>query len=219
MSGSMQARLSINRENFSEQGMNTRWLRWGTYALVPVWLAGMVFAFCFFQGKNQRVYLAVNQPDKPLRIQTNKLTVAHLWDADCICSRFNAGHVQALIRKYKKQGVAFVIVPRVPAGKDEQSIVADVHRRFGDVRVEPGWYQKLVAYMPAAPAAAVFDQTGRASYTGPYSSDLYCSANSDGFVEKVLDKMLAGKQKTEFITPVVSGCFCPSDRSRNQKNI
>jgi len=199
--------------------MNNRWLRWGTYALVPVWLIGMVIAFWFFQGKTQRVYLAVNQPETPLRVKTNRVTVAHLWDADCICSRFNAGHVQELIRKYQKQGVEFVIVPRVPAGKDAQSVIAEVHRRFGNIRVEPGWYRKLVAYMPETPSAAVFDQTGQASYTGPYSASLYCSASSDGFVEKVLDKMLSGKQESGFITPIVSGCFCPSDRSGKENKI
>jgi len=179
----------------------------------------MVFAFWFFQGKNQRVYLAVTQPEAPLRIQANKVTVAHLWDAECICSRFNAGHVQALIKKYQKQNVEFVIVPRIPTGKDEKAVIADVHRRFGDVRVEPGWYQKLVAYLPATPAAAVFDRTGRARYTGPYSADLYCSANSDGFVEKVLDKILSGKKKSRFITPIVSGCFCPTNRVQKQNRI
>jgi hypothetical protein len=199
--------------------MDSRWLRWSVYALIPVWLVGMVFAFWFFQGKTQRVYLAVDQPKEPLRIQTNKLTVAHLWDADCICSRFNVGHVRDLIEKYKKQGVEFVIVPRVPNGEDTQSIVAEVQKKFGNVRVEPGWYRKLVAYMPETPAAAVFDRTGRASYTGPYSSALYCSASSDGFVEKVLNKMLSGKQKTGFITPIVSGCFCPSDRGGTQNRI
>ena len=199
--------------------MNTRWIRWSVYALVPVWLVGMGFAFWFFQGKNQRVYLAVNLPEAPLQIHTNKLTVAHLWDADCICSRFNVGHVQALIRKYGKQGVEFVIVPRVPNGKNVQAVVADVHERFGNVRVEPGWYSKLVAYMPATPAAAVFDETGKASYAGPYSADLYCSPSSDGFVEQVLDKMLSGKQETGFFTPIVSGCFCPTDREKNQNSI
>jgi hypothetical protein len=201
------------------QGMNTRWVRWGAYALVPVWLVGMVVAFWYFQGKNQRVYLAVNQPEAPLRIKTNKLTVAHLWDTDCICSRFNAEHVQELIKKYKKRGVEFVIVPRIAADSDVQSVMEDIHQRFGDVRVEPGWYQKLVAYMPAAPAAAVFDKSGKASYTGPYSSDYFCSPSSNGFVENVLDQMLTGKKKTEFITPIVSGCFCPSDRTQKQNRI
>jgi len=199
--------------------MKTRWLRWGVYALVPVWLVGMVFAFWFFQGKNQRVYLAVNQPEAPLRIHTNNLTVAHLWDADCICSRFNVGHVRALISKYRKLGVEFVIVPRVPDGKNVQAVVADVHERFGNVRVEPGWYRKMVAYMPAAPSAAVFDKSGKASYTGPYSADLYCSPGSDGFVEKVLNRMLSGKQETGFITPIVSGCFCPTDQAKKQNRI
>lgn len=199
--------------------MNSRWIRWGVYALVPVWLVGMVFAFWFFQGKNQRVYLAVNQPKEPLRIQTSHLTVAHLWDADCICSRFNVGHVRELIEKYKTHGVEFVIVPRVPKGENAQTVIEEVHQKFGDVRVEPDWYRKLVAYMPETPAAAVFDQTGRASYTGPYSSALYCSASSDGFVEKVLDKMLSGKQETGFITPIVSGCFCPSDQGEKENRI
>jgi len=199
--------------------MKTRWIRWGAYALVPVWFAAMVAAFWYFQGKHQRLYLAVEQPSAPLQIQISRLTVAHLWDADCVCSRFNSGHVQALIRKYRAQGVDFVIVPRLRDGADRAAIFKDIRERFGEVRIEPGWYDQLAAYIPAAPAAAVFDSDGRASYTGPYSADLYCSASSDGFVEKVLNRMLSGKKKQQFITPIVSGCFCPTVRQVKSKEV
>lgn len=187
--------------------------------MVPVWLVGTVFAFWFFQGKHLRMYLPVEVPATPLQVQTSRLTVAHLWDANCICSRFNSGHVQALIKRYRQQGVDFVIVPRLTPGEDLALVSEEIRSRFGDVRIEPGWYEKLSRYMPAAPAAAVFDQTGRASYIGPYSSDLYCSSGSEGFVEDVLNEMLSGKKRQQFITPIVSGCFCPTTRDHEQHKV
>jgi len=199
--------------------MIAHWMRWGVYALVPVWLVGMAFSYWFFQGQHQRMYLTLEQPESPLTIAANKVTVAHLWDAACICSKFNSAHVRALIKKYRQLGVDFVIVPRMHKGDDLQTVFTDIRNRFGSVRIEPGWYAKLSSYIPAAPAAAVFDQTGQASYIGPYSADLYCTSGNDGFVEKALNGMLASKNKRKFITPVVSGCFCPTGPKHESQRI
>jgi len=119
-------------------------------------------------------------------------------------------HVQDLIKEYQSKGVEFVIVPRLDSKLNINTVVADIRKKFGNVRIEPSWYKKLTQYMPAVPSAAVFNKEGKAMYTGPYSASLFCTPNPDGFVEKVLNKMLAKKAKSEFITPIVSGCFCPN---------
>jgi hypothetical protein len=63
-----------------------------------------------------------------------------------------------------------------------------------------------LSWIPATPAALVFDAAGKLVYFGPYSDSARCGA-SGGFVERVLDSALRG-QSMRTQPFYGSGCFC-----------
>lgn len=214
------------QESASQPPHRRRRALWAS-ALVGVWLAGSAFGFWWYSAKDLRSFVATAQlgaqrfdgaalsAELEAAITTHRdnhaqvadpPTVLHFWDPDCPCSRFNQSHVRQLAEHYRAAGVRFLVLDRRTAAPlDPQRLEAS----FGpDVAAFAG--RELVAgelAIPASPAAAVFDGTGRLAYFGPYSEGAACLAGNGDFVERTLDKLLAGERPREMNTTAF-GCFC-----------
>ncbi|WP_263144556.1 DUF6436 domain-containing protein [Pseudomonas sp. RIT-PI-AD] len=125
------------------------------------------------------------------------IRVVHFWDPACPCNVGNQQHLAELIEGFAPQGVAFYAVQRPGS-----------HGRL------PANLKALVALdrlpgmegLPASPAVAIWDRSGRLAYFGPYSQGAICtSANS--FIEPVLQALLADRPVNAANT-LAQGCFC-----------
>ncbi|ALP51907.1 hypothetical protein Tel_01455 [Candidatus Tenderia electrophaga] len=186
-------------------------------SLVAGWLVFTAVAFWWFQLKDVRPFAPSSEnravffrADALLQrlgslvedAPTGRITVVHFWDPDCACSRFSDAHVAELIQAYGSRGVAFIVVPRAVAARDE------ARRRAVELFGAPVTVAAMDDLaMPSSPAAAVLDAAGRLVYFGPYSNGAVCGAGGDAFVEKALDKALAG-DTAQVLNMAAVGCFC-----------
>ena len=194
----------------------------GTFAwiAVAVWLFGTAGAFWFFELRDWRPFAVqsvrlfeidgVAQTQLWFRTHIGvdaqasgnaKLTFVHLYNPDCRCDAYTEQHLQRLINRYQSRGVRFV---------------AALNSRFANrptpahplgLRVVASTDGYLAAAgMNTAPAALIFDASGRLIYYGPFSDSAWCGSDG-GLVEPVLDRALAGLAPIGNV-PVVRGCFC-----------
>ena len=171
-------------------GAMTRHARYLLPAVVAVWAAGTAGAFWALALKDRR----------PL-------------DPDAVAAYFDAGRVapaaEAWLRARTPPAAgAATVVHVLPAGCSctpaagrhvERIEAAYRGRHVAFARGRPDW-------VPAAPAALVFDAAGRLVYFGPYSDEADCGTRS-GFVERALDALLAGRPASP-PRPLGIGCFC-----------
>ncbi|WP_439887105.1 DUF6436 domain-containing protein [Pseudomonas sp. MBLB4123] len=125
------------------------------------------------------------------------IRLVHFWDPACPCNVGNQQHLGELIDQFAPRGVAFYAVQkagsrgRLPAGLEKLQALPTL----------PG-----VAHIPASPAVAIWDRSGRLAYFGPYSEGLTCNA-SNSFIEPILEALAAGRAVDASNTLAV-GCFC-----------
>jgi hypothetical protein len=105
------------------------------------------------------------------------VTVVAVYARGCDCNRATREHASRIAARYASRQVVVVDAPAETAPVD------------------------------AAPAALVFDANGRLAYYGPYSDDAFCGAGRDGFVERTLDALLAGR-RTPLAPVTATGCYC-----------
>lgn len=170
-----------------------------TGGLLLVWLAGLVWAFWWFEGRYLKPFerpayfqgLAV-QPPFPV----GQIQVVHVWQSGCPCNAGHEGYVADMTARFAAQGVAFARSglagpAALPAGLKELP--------FWPIPEEwAGW--------PGAPAIAIWDARGQLAYVGPYSDGAHCNTESS-FVEPVIRTLLDGRSVNITTQDTVS-CLC-----------
>ena len=99
----------------------------------------------------------------------------HFWDPACPCNVGNQQHLGELIEHYAPQGVEFYALQK--PGSHGQ--LPDNLRQMKILSSLPGADQ-----IPATPAVAIWDRSGKLAYFGPYSEGLTCNA-SNSFIEPI----------------------------------
>jgi hypothetical protein len=167
-----------------------RLARWFLPAVVAVWAAGTCGAFWALALTDRR----------PL----DPAVVAAYFDAESA-----APAAEAWLRARAPLDRAAVTVVHVATEGCSCNPAVNRHlerieaaygkRRVAFIRARPDWVK-------AAPAALVFDAAGRLAYFGPYSDAADCGT-SNGFVERTLEALLAGRPAPP-LRPLGVGCFC-----------
>ncbi|MEH6563773.1 MAG: DUF6436 domain-containing protein [Halopseudomonas sp.] len=177
-----------------------RWLRRTvTLLLLLVWLAGLVWAYWWFEARYVRSFerpaffqgVPVAPPFAPGHIQ-----VLHVWQAGCPCSAGHEAYVGDMTRRFAAQGVQFA-----RAGQRSAAGLT------GELAALPYWpLPASWENWPGAPAIAIWDASGELAYVGPYSDGAHCTAGSS-FVEPVVQALLAGR-KVDITRQDSVACLC-----------
>lgn len=130
----------------------------------------------------------------PAVLPNNQAHFIHFYSPDCPCSRFNAQHIQSLIRSYG-DSVSFVII--VPT----QASVRKAASEFGaDLTIIPdpeGIIAKACGVY-STPQAAIIDHTGKLFYRGNYNRSRYCTTKATNFAELSLVALLNNQPSPAF---------------------
>lgn len=175
-------------------------------SLLALVCAGVLWAaYDWFQGRYLRAFsshTAVFSGD-PLRLPTElagpgAVRLVHFWDPACPCNVGNQQHLAELIEHYAPLGVEFYAVQKPGThGQLPGTLSALKH-----LDTLPGAEQ-----IPASPAVAIWDRSGKLAYFGPYSEGLTCNA-SNSFIEPILQALNEGRAVDATHTLAV-GCYCP----------
>ncbi|WP_434457468.1 thiol-disulfide isomerase [Stutzerimonas urumqiensis] len=125
------------------------------------------------------------------------IRLVHFWDPACPCNVGNQQHLAELIERYAGRGVAFYSLRKAAEGAPD---IAPLPGLQPLARLE-GAHQ-----LPASPAVAIWDTTGRLVYVGPYSEGAVCTS-SNSFIEPILESLLQGRPVSATHS-LASGCFC-----------
>ena len=175
-------------------------------SLLALLCAGVLWAaYDWFQGRYLRAFsehTAVFSGD-PLRLPDTlagpgAIRLVHFWDPACPCNVGNQQHLSDLVEHYGPKGVEFYAVQK--AGSHGQLPSTLSHLKT--LTVLPGSEQ-----IPASPAVAIWDRSGKLAYFGPYSEGLTCNA-SNSFIEPILQALDEGRAVSATHTLAV-GCYCP----------
>jgi len=187
-------------------------IRLVVWVLVPAWLGGTAWLFWVFGVRDMRPFTDDPRPFVQLQrdealpaglaqllrdvAEPGRPTVIEFRDTGCGCARFNAPHVARIREHYDALGVRFVTVE---AGSGQGP---------GEPRLQ-SLPRKLSEWLPitASPAALVLDGRAQIAYFGPFSVGAGCLTGSGEFVERALDRVLAGRHAQQF-NVLDSGCYC-----------
>lgn len=149
----------------------------GIYWAKQSYLAPHENYFAYFQHSNIK--------DIPATVSKGQITVVHLIDNECPCSRFSEPHIKTLESQFE-QDTTFYRWPNLPQA---------IHSALAENTI------------PASPAVAIWSQEGKLSYFGPYSSGVFCGEGED-FVERILVELNNGHE-IRLVNHDALGCFCP----------
>ncbi|SDS49202.1 hypothetical protein SAMN05216271_2041 [Halopseudomonas sabulinigri] len=178
-----------------------------TLLLLLVWLAGLVWAYWWFEARyiksfERPAYFAgeaVAPPFAPGHVQ-----VLHVWQSGCPCSAGHESYVDEMTQRFSAQGVQFA-----RAGQRTTEGLTD------GLKALPYWpIPEVWAGWPGAPSIAIWDAQGNLAYVGPYSDGAHCTTDSS-FVEPVVQALLAGR-KVSITRQDAVACLCdldPDERS------
>jgi hypothetical protein len=181
------------------------------WLLLPIWLGSTAWLFWVFQIRDMRPF--TDDPRPFVRLQgesgtpdglarllrqladPGRPTVVHFLDPDCRCSRFNAPHVERIRERFEARGVRFLTVEAGRPAATDPAMTA-LPRKLAE------WLP-----IPASPAAMVLDGQSDIVYFGPFSVGAGCLTGSGDFVERTLERVLAGDRGRHF-NVLDSGCYC-----------
>jgi len=175
----------------------------GLLALVcatVLWLA-----YDWFQGRFLRAFSehtalfegdALKLPDS--LAGPGAIRLVHFWDPACPCNVGNQQHLAELIEQYAPQGVAFYSVQK-PGSHGQLPATLN---QLKALQTLPG-----AERIPASPAVAIWDRSGKLAYFGPYSEGLTCNS-SNSFIEPILQALREDRPVDATHTLAV-GCYCP----------
>ena len=175
-------------------------------SLLAIVCAGVLWAaYDWFQGRYLRAFsehTAVFSGD-PLRLPDDlagpgNIRLVHFWDPACPCNVGNQQHLTEMVEQFGPQGVEFFAVQK--AGSQGQ--LPATLRNLKTIAVLPGAEQ-----IPASPAVAIWDRSGRLAYFGPYSEGLTCNS-SNSFIEPIL-QALSDDRPVNATHTLAVGCYCP----------
>lgn len=175
-------------------------------SLLALVCAGVLWgAYDWFQGRYLRAFsshTAVFSGD-PLSLPANlagpgAIRVVHFWDPACPCNVGNQQHLAELLEHFAPQGVEFYAVQK----PGSQGQLPSTLSRLKILDTLPGSEQ-----IPASPAVAIWDRSGKLAYFGPYSEGLTCNS-SNSFIEPILQALSEDRPVSATHTLAV-GCYCP----------
>ncbi|WP_095081809.1 DUF6436 domain-containing protein [Pseudomonas sp. Irchel s3h17] len=175
-------------------------------ALLTLICAGVLWAaYDWFQGRYLRAFsshTAVFSGD-PLRLPEHlagpgAIRVVHFWDPACPCNVGNQQHLAELLTHYAPQGVQFYAIQKPGSQGQLPSTLSGLKT----LEILPGSEQ-----IPASPAVAIWDRSGKLAYFGPYSEGLTCNSNNS-FIEPILQALSEDRPVSATHTLAV-GCYCP----------
>ncbi|MBS1700125.1 MAG: TlpA family protein disulfide reductase [Armatimonadetes bacterium] len=135
-----------------------------------------------------------------------KILLINFWNPDCGCSEFAEPHVKHLEEKFSNQGVSFVTVIVTDHDGAESGLQkAKDHHLPGKLVLDADGKICKDFDILAAPAAVVYDRSGKAVYRGSYNIARFCNNEDSAFVEQTLDAMISGKGKIKESLPFY-GC-------------
>ncbi|MDF9775756.1 DUF6436 domain-containing protein [Pseudomonas baetica] len=182
-------------------------LRTTLYAsLFAVVCAGVLWAaYDWFQGRYLRAFsehTAMFSGD-PLRLPESlagpgAIRLVHFWDPACPCNVGNQQHLSELVERYASHGVEFFAVQKTGSHGQLPGTLSSLK----SIDILPGSEQ-----VPASPAVAIWDRSGKLAYFGPYSEGLTCNS-SNSFIEPILQALDEGRAVSATHTLAV-GCYCP----------
>ncbi|ROM74046.1 thiol-disulfide isomerase [Pseudomonas brassicacearum] len=181
--------------------------------LVLACAAVLWFAYDWFQGRFLRTFsqhTAVFSGD-PLSLPADlagpgAIRLVHFWDPACPCNVGNQQHLAELVDKYGPQGVEFYAVQKTGS----QGRLPTTLSHLKALSALPGSGQ-----IPASPAVAIWDRSGKLAYFGPYSEGLTCNS-SNSFIEPILEALSVGRAVDATHTLAV-GCYCPWGKDTSAK--
>ncbi|MDB6061875.1 MAG: hypothetical protein JWM78_1978 [Verrucomicrobiaceae bacterium] len=185
---------------------STARLRRLAVAVLLIWGLAMLGFFFHFYGANPLVdnlklvhFDAALLPATP---HVGAINAVYFVDGECPCSRNLRAQIETFQHSY---GASL-----------QQSIVAAADRAAPTVAstipLDIAVAKRLRAAVPAFPAVAIWDASGKLAYFGPLAAGLDCGAASDSFVSATLRRLSRGQ------TPVAApadavGCFCSTPGS------
>jgi hypothetical protein len=201
------ARASGERRKLAAAGLFVTWLgvtawlfwQWQATGLGPA-VADGAAGDQFAQFDATRL-----DPGAVARLQTTagaaaRTVVVHLRDPGCACSRIADEHFLALVARHQADGVIFAVAeapgPRATPARGMERLP----------HLTPAESELLWRNLPAAPAAAVFDASGRPVYLGP------CSTARGGPVEAAVAKAASESELAGPRPAAMMGCFCNRDQ-------
>ncbi|MBP5956247.1 thiol-disulfide isomerase [Pseudomonas anatoliensis] len=175
-------------------------------SLLALVCAGVLWtAYDWFQGRYLRAFsehTAVFSGD-PLRLPDDlagpgKIRLVHFWDPACPCNVGNQQHLTEMVEHFSARGVEFFAVQRPGSHGQLPTTLSNLKT----IAVLPGAEQ-----IPASPAVAIWDRSGKLAYFGPYSEGLTCNS-SNSFIEPILNALTDDRPVNATHTLAV-GCYCP----------
>ena len=175
-------------------------------SLLAIVCAGVLWAaYDWFQGSYLRAFsehTAVFSGD-PLRLPDDlagpgNIRLVHFWDPACPCNVGNQQHLTEMVEQFGPKGVEFFAVQKTGSHGQLPATLSNLKT----IAVLPGAEQ-----IPASPAVAIWDRSGRLAYFGPYSEGLTCNS-SNSFIEPIL-RALSDDRPVNATHTLAVGCYCP----------
>lgn len=170
-----------------------------TATLLLVWVAGLVWAFWWYEGRYVRAFdrpaffegVAVEPPFPAGQVQ-----VVHVWQPGCPCNAGHERYVAEMTERFTEQGVRFAY-----AGANSEDIEDSPFKDLTYWPIPSEW-----ANWPGTPSIAIWDASGQLAYVGPYSDGVHCNSQSS-LVEPVIRTLLSGRSVNITSQDTVS-CLC-----------
>jgi len=167
--------------------------------------AALWAGYDWFQGRylrpfsDQAVFFAGDTLTLPSELAgPGRIRLVHFWDPACPCNVGNQQHLSELIEHFGGAGGVDFYTVQKPGSHGQLPATLSAMRPLADL---PGSEQ-----IPASPAVAIWDQTGKLAYFGPYSEGLTCNS-SNSFIEPILQALTSGRPVEATHTMAV-GCYC-----------
>lgn len=161
------------------------------FTILFSWLCVVVIGFWFFSLQylhSFQEYWVTFSGDLNLTNKANgQITMYHLIDKECPCTRFSLPHISQLQEKY--QGVSHQFIYK--------DVVSELEGQF---------ISNLREMIPASPAVVIFSRDGELSYFGPYSSGAVCGQGRD--ITEVIIQSLNQDVNPSWINQEAVGCLC-----------
>lgn len=172
----------------------------GLFIFFSCFLGGMIWWFEFhWKTTFDPIHVSFSGSALPLapgKSASNKPLVVHFIDPDCTCNRFSEPHINHLSIYALRNTTNRVVYSHPPP---ERRLL--LHELENNALVK-----KLLPYIPASPAVAIWDKHGSLAYFGPYSSGAICGRGDD-LVQYTLDNLKRGDNPS-WTNQEVVGCYC-----------
>jgi len=173
-------------------------------ALAIAWLAALLYAFWWYQGRYLRtfdeqavVFSGAQLQLPPALAGAGPVRLVHFWDPACPCNVGNQQHLAELLERFGDAPVSFHVVRKAGSRGSLPAPLAALQ----PLDELPG-----AAQIPSSPAVAIWDREGRLAYFGPYSEGAVCTSDNS-FVEPIIEALLDGR-RVEATHGLAVGCFC-----------